>query len=79
MPRQNHYPVVSVYGCDKCSFTYESPIRLTEPPIHHCPSPKSSKTREAKLVDGEPDVRTQEHEDRLRERRLGASRKEPER
>lgn len=79
MGRQNHYPVVSVYECDKCSFTYESPIRLSAPPIHRCPSPKSSKTREAKLVEGEPDTRTQEHEDRIRQRRLGTSRTEPER
>lgn len=72
MTRQNH-DIVSIYACDKCPFTYKSPIVLVEPPIHHCPSPKSSRTREARLVDGEPDHRTKEHEDRVRQRRLGSS------
>lgn len=46
---RNH-PVREVYGCKKCSFTYESPVRLVEPPIHHCPTPKSSRTASSVLL-----------------------------
>lgn len=44
--------VVQVWGCNKCTFRYESPVKV-HAMEHHCP-PKSSKTATAIFISGEP-------------------------
>jgi predicted Zn-ribbon and HTH transcriptional regulator len=60
MPRKKTYPVVEVYGCKKCAFQYESPVRLSGPPIHRCPTPKSSRTAMGVLLESFPDPELRE-------------------
>jgi hypothetical protein len=69
MPQQNH-STVSSYACKKCGASYDSPIVLSAPPVHRCPSPKSTKTSVLVLVKGTPDLWTQHNETRRSKRGL---------
>ncbi len=35
------------WHCPRCPFIYESPLELSAPPLHRCPSPKSSTLKPA--------------------------------
>lgn len=42
--------MTELYKCDRCPFVYESPLPLSAPPVHPCPSPKASRRRPARKV-----------------------------
>lgn len=42
-------PALQHWDCDKCDQTYPSPVALSFPPMHACPTLRSRTRREFKL------------------------------
>ncbi len=44
---------IQVWVCDHCPTVYRSPLALSFPPVHHCPSLRARLIRDFKLKQAE--------------------------